>query len=55
MIGLFDDGVFDRIWDKAGHDNCVHVFLVQNIKTGDIIILYVTDQIASTIERVSTI
>ena len=55
MIDMFDSGVFDRSRDRTGQDQCVHVLLVQNIETGDIVIVYATHQMASSIERVSTL
>ena len=51
MIGMFDDGVFDRFRDRTGHQ-CVHVLLVQNIETGNIVVLYATWQMASTIKSI---
>jgi hypothetical protein len=51
MIGMFNDGVFDRFRDRTGHQ-CVHVLLVQNIETGNIVVLYATWQMASTIKSI---
>jgi hypothetical protein len=55
MIDLFDSGVFDRSRDRTGHDDCVHVLLVQNIETENFVIIHATYQMASTIERMSTL